>query len=555
MSTTTHVAKVLLLCPTDSAHRSLFEQLGAHAVEMHEVHSLDEALTALRGGQFDMIVSEESDFLALERACATHQSATVLDTLGQGVCIVDVEGGVVWANTRMRAYPPELLENVREHCHRALASAQDSATPQRARHFSFSTAADQYFEVTATPILDSGGRATQIVAVAWETSHIRRLQRKIDAIDLAGRELVQLDAATVGDLNVEERLQLLEDKIFRCMHELLHFDNFAVFLLDKKTNRLEPLLQHGLEEAVANLDIYASTENNGISGYVAATGRSYICHDTTRDARYIRGMAQARSSLTVPLRLHDQIIGVFNIESDQPAGFNEDDRQYVEILARYIAMSINVLDLLVTERFQVTGRLAEDVAAEIAAPLNDILAGAATMMEEYIGYDDLRKRLGAICDHVANIRKTIRQVGSPQGGILGRARDECPRDPLLFGKRVLVADDEEIVRETVGSVLSQQGCEVETASDGSEAVALLAQHPFDLVLSDIKMPNKTGYEVFAAAREVSDTSCVILMTGFGYDPNHSIVRARQEGLNAVLFKPFKVDQLLAELRSACQPKA
>jgi DNA-binding response OmpR family regulator len=40
------------------------------------------------------------------------------------------------------------------------------------------------------------------------------------------------------------------------------------------------------------------------------------------------------------------------------------------------------------------------------------------------------------------------------------------------------------------------------------------------------------------------------MTGFGYDPNHSIVRARREGLAAVLFKPFKVDQLLSEIRTA-----
>jgi DNA-binding NtrC family response regulator len=44
------------------------------------------------------------------------------------------------------------------------------------------------------------------------------------------------------------------------------------------------------------------------------------------------------------------------------------------------------------------------------------------------------------------------------------------------------------------------------------------------------------------------------MTGFGYDPSHSIVRARKEGLNAVLFKPFKVDQLLAEIRKALGAK-
>jgi DNA-binding NtrC family response regulator len=43
---------------------------------------------------------------------------------------------------------------------------------------------------------------------------------------------------------------------------------------------------------------------------------------------------------------------------------------------------------------------------------------------------------------------------------------------------------------------------------------------------------------------------VILMTGFGYDPHHSIVRASQEGLQAVLFKPFEVERLLDEVRKA-----
>ena len=64
------------------------------------------------------------------------------------------------------------------------------------------------------------------------------------------------------------------------------------------------------------------------------------------------------------------------------------------------------------------------------------------------------------------------------------------------------------------------------------------------------MPDKTGYDVFAAARKKNLNLPVILMTGFGYDPNHCIVRASQEGLQAVLFKPFKVDQFLTEIRKA-----
>jgi DNA-binding NtrC family response regulator len=81
---------------------------------------------------------------------------------------------------------------------------------------------------------------------------------------------------------------------------------------------------------------------------------------------------------------------------------------------------------------------------------------------------------------------------------------------------------------------------------------MLEQRGFQLVISDIKMPDRSGYDVFAAARRRSQVMPVILMTGFGYDPNHCIVRASQEGLAAVLFKPFKVNQLLTEVRRALQ---
>ena len=79
---------------------------------------------------------------------------------------------------------------------------------------------------------------------------------------------------------------------------------------------------------------------------------------------------------------------------------------------------------------------------------------------------------------------------------------------------------------------------------------MIRSQRFDLVLSDIKMPNRDGYEVFAAVREVNPECPVVLITGFGYDPNHTIVRASREGLAGVLFKPFKVEQLLEEVRNA-----
>ncbi len=77
---------------------------------------------------------------------------------------------------------------------------------------------------------------------------------------------------------------------------------------------------------------------------------------------------------------------------------------------------------------------------------------------------------------------------------------------------------------------------------------------YDLVISDIKMPGATGYDVFAAAREADTNVAVILITAFGYDPSHSIVKANQEGLSAVMMKPFKVNDLLEQCRQAITGK-
>jgi CheY-like chemotaxis protein len=89
------------------------------------------------------------------------------------------------------------------------------------------------------------------------------------------------------------------------------------------------------------------------------------------------------------------------------------------------------------------------------------------------------------------------------------------------------------------------------AGDGLAAVEMLKQDPsFDLVLSDIKMPKMNGYEVYDRIRDLYPEMPVILMTAFGYDPDHSILNARRQGLEVVLFKPFKVTVLRREIHKA-----
>jgi CheY-like chemotaxis protein/putative methionine-R-sulfoxide reductase with GAF domain len=565
--------RLLVLTGPDSRHRSIIDLLRTE----HDVTvapSMESALAELRAGSFDAVFSDSADFLPLERALASQQSGLILDTIGEGICITDRDGQILWANRRMKQWSDPVRDRIRHVCHEAWKVFTQQSSPRdqaakvpsvapssRSRKFSFSIDETNYFELFCSPVVDGAPAGevgvvnpagiSRIVAICWDATSGRRLQQKIDAIDQAGGELVRLEGEAIAKLTVGQRLKLLEEKIIKFCRQLMHFDHFAIRLLDRRTNKLELVICVGMPTEAMEVELFAQPEGNGISGWVAANGRSYICSDVAKDPRYVTGLSNAGSSLTVPLMLHDKVIGIFNIESQNAAAFTEDDRQFAEIFGRYVAIALNILNLLVVERHATTGQLASDVNSEVAGPLNDIVSEATLLMDDYIGNDDMRRRLQLIIDNANKIRRSVRDVAEGPKTILGA--DDTPRetDAVLGGKRILVADDEPNIRQTIADLLMRFGCKVDTAQDGGEAVALLAaQAPYDLVLSDIKMPKKNGYEIFAAAQKIGHAPPVILMTGFGYDPNHSIVRASHEGLAAVLFKPFKVDQLLNEIRKA-----
>jgi CheY-like chemotaxis protein len=557
-------AKVLVLTGHQdaSATRDLVNCLRPHC-EIVEAANIDQGIDELRRQHFTAIFSDADDFLPLERALVGQQASLILNTIGEGICLVDGQGHANWMNKKMLAWPGRVHEKVRRTCVEAfnLFANQFSNTPpdpnspvpSRSKRYTLNLDDQQFMEMICSPIVSPSGQVVQVVAVVWDATSQRRLQQKIDAIDKAGSELVRLDADLVLTKNVAERLKLLEEKIISYTRELMHFDHFAIRLLDRKSNKLEMVMSAGLPDDALNIELFASGENNGISGYVAASGRSYICPDVERDPRYVMGLDQARSSLTVPLRLHDKVIGVFNIESRQRAAFNEDDRQFAEIFGRYVAIALNILNLLVTERVETSHTVTDTVNAEVAGPLNDITLDVTSLMDEYIGHDELRGKLQSVLDNVSFIRTSLRQAAEGPNTILGAKDHHETEDPIIAGARVLVVDDEPNIRATIADILRKYKAVVTVGTSGQHAIDLLGQQAFDLILSDIKMPDKTGYDVFAAAKKKNVPMPVILMTGFGYDPNHCIVRASQEGLAAVLFKPFKVEALLGEVRKALEP--
>ena len=178
-------------------------------------------------------------------------------------------------------------------------------------------------------------------------------------------------------MSVEERVELLKSNIRRLIHDLLHYDIIEIRLLDRKTGRLDSLIEEGVTPEAANRTLYAQPRGNGLTGLVAATGKSYLCPDTAADALYLEGGAGAQSSLTVPLLRDDQVIGTFNVESLKPQAFCERDVQFAEIFARDLAAALRTLDLLTAEKQCTALRSIEAINRDVVLPLDDILSAAA----------------------------------------------------------------------------------------------------------------------------------------------------------------------------------
>jgi two-component system, sensor histidine kinase SagS len=180
------------------------------------------------------------------------------------------------------------------------------------------------------------------------------------------------------------------------------------------------------------------------------------------------------------------------------------------------------------------------------------LSDATTVLDRYAGHDeDIVGRLRHLLFRAREIRSLIQKVGA---AIAPEPRRTAPRPPLRLGdSRLLVVDADETVRRDAHLLLGRQGATVETARDAHEAIALARQTPYSAALVDIRLPDLDGYETFRRLREVQPGFPIVLMTGFGYDPNHSIVKARQEGLQTVLYKPFRADRLMEAVEQALRP--
>ena len=110
--------KVLVLAGQASVCGPAVESLRA-ACDVVTVPTIDQAIELLRRDHFIAIFSDSADFLPLERALVSQQANLILNTIGEGVCIVDGQGRCNWMNKKMGAWPARTHEKIRSSCREA----------------------------------------------------------------------------------------------------------------------------------------------------------------------------------------------------------------------------------------------------------------------------------------------------------------------------------------------------------------------------------------------------------------------------------------------------
>lgn len=121
---------------------------------------------------------------------------------------------------------------------------------------------------------------------------------------------------------------------------------------------------------------------------------------------------------------------------------------------------------------------------------------------------------------------------------------------------ILLIDDEQQVLEVLGEMLRLEGHDVECAGNGLEAMEKTENHHFDLVITDLIMPEKEGLETIVDLRKSSENLPILAMSGGGrIGPRDYLETAKFVGANATLMKPFARAELIATIDELLSPAA
>ncbi|MBN2694850.1 response regulator [bacterium] len=118
----------------------------------------------------------------------------------------------------------------------------------------------------------------------------------------------------------------------------------------------------------------------------------------------------------------------------------------------------------------------------------------------------------------------------------------------FLSNRILIVDDEPNIRETISFILEMEGYDVITASDGEEAIKIVNQYLPKIILLDVMMPKKNGYEVTKEIRANSDYKDIYIVILTAKGQRRDEINAISSGANMYMSKPFDDEKIVSLIK-------
>ena len=362
------------------------------------------------------------------------------------------------------------------------------------------------FALLVTPLDNSG-----FLVEMQDISQSSRLEHQIETLKSAGAELTEVTDPKQA-LSEEARKEKLKELIKKHMHQTLRYDVFEIRVLSADSQkRLLPFLSIGLNEDASKQVLYAQSNGNGITGYVADSGEPYICDFRDDDTHFIPGAINAKSSLTVPLFQGNRVIGVCNVESENPHEFSKRDETFLQLYAKDLALALSFQDALTTREQHLKAKFLQLLDDNLTPGLSSLYDGTCAVSAD--APNEMRHQSLKNVENALELKKRVDRLKRDLLNSSESRYRDLPYEwqkslslhpeaaEYLWGKRVLcVFAPEEITVDPITDAwttvrrLEKLGCFVDVVRSSKAALGALRQNDsrYDMIITD---RNPDGYYI------------------------------------------------------------
>lgn len=563
-------SRILLIGSSETPLERIRCSCTEENIEVARVDSPLEAVQRMVEERYDAVFVQGKDIREALDLTILLQNREILEQMPEGVALLSADQTILWANRRIAQWSeqtelvgrkfysifeaPEILGPDFCPVHNAVVLGQTAKTTLR-------VGARTQYELHVAPVFREGETRPQHLVVCLRDVTVENEQtQKLLAIHNASMQLADIPPQQLLKMSAAERIELLKERI-SAVSRLLNYDVIEIRLVEPSGNEsappaLRPLLSIGMSEAAVSRELYASPSGNGVTGFVAATGKSYLCEDTQADPLYLQGITGARSSVTVPLILKERVIGTFNVESRLPRAFTTFDLQCLEAFSHNVAVAINTLDLLAEEEYSVASQSIESIHAAVALPIDDIVRMTSTILDQYMQLtpQEVTRRVESIRQIARDVQDLIRNIGAQLAPTTASPTPPPPKQPTFSGRRILVVHDNASVRKDAHRKLQPFGCAVETAPNGQDALQMIRatnkEGGYDVIFGPRTLPDMEGIDFLEQLRKILPITPLpfVMMSGDGWDRGHNVVKAKQQGVEHFVYEKFILTQLVDTIR-------